>query len=88
MHSSWKDSAGQATLGLEIALGLLLPAYLGSLADARLETGSLFLLVGGFVGLAHGVRAVMRVAKQGDAEARAEARALRQQRAEYYEKRG
>jgi F0F1-type ATP synthase assembly protein I len=87
VQKSWKDSANQATLGLEIALGLLLPGYLGSLLDTRLDTGSTFMWVGAFVGIAHGVRAVMRVAKEGEAQARAEEQAMRQRRAEYHAKR-
>jgi F0F1-type ATP synthase assembly protein I len=87
VQRSWKDSANQATLGLEIALGLLLPGYLGSLLDTRLDTGHAFMWLGALVGLGHGVRAVMRVAREGDAEARAEERAMRQRRAEYHDKR-
>jgi F0F1-type ATP synthase assembly protein I len=87
VQGSWKDSANQATLGLEIVLGILLPGYLGSLLDEHWDTRHVFLLVGFFIGLAHGVWAVMRVAKEGDAMALADERAMRQRRAEYYEKR-
>jgi len=87
VQGSWKDSANQATLGLEIVLGVLLPSYVGSLLDSHYGTGPAFILFGFVIGLAHGVRAVMRVAKEGDAIAQQDRAEMRRKRDEYYGKR-
>lgn len=87
MQGSWKDSTTQTTLGIEVVLGLLLPGYLGHLADAHFGTRPLFILLGFVLGLAHGVRAVVRVVREGDEQAARAAKEMKRKRAEYYDQR-
>jgi F0F1-type ATP synthase assembly protein I len=84
VQGNWKESATQATLGLEIVLGIVLPGYVGSVLDSHFDTQPTFIAIGFVVGLAHGVRAVMRVAKEGDAIAKKDEDEMRRKRAEYY----
>jgi len=87
VQGNWKESATQATLGLEIVLGVILPSYLGSQLDSHYGTHPAFILLGFAVGLAHGVRCVMRVAKEGDAIAKQDRAEMRRKRDEYYGRR-
>ena len=85
MRENWKSIGSYGTLGLEIVLGILLPCYVGSLADDHYGTGKTWLYVGFFIGIAHGIHAVRRVLKQAQALADAEVEAEKQQRRQYYE---
>ncbi len=71
---------------MEIVLGLALPCYLGSLADKRWGTGSAFLIAGFFLGLAHGVRVVMRAYKEALRDQDDEDRKTREARKKYYDR--
>ncbi len=87
MQENWKSIGSYGTLGLEIVLGVILPCYVGSLADDHYGTGNTWLYVGFLIGVAHGVRAVWRVMKEASKEAEAEAEREKQKRKQYYEDR-
>jgi len=87
VQGNWKGIGSYGTLGLEIALGLILPCYVGQLADARWDTGSTFLIIGFFLGIAHGVRAVWRVLERSKREAHEEEQRRKEARKRYYDER-
>lgn len=72
---------------MEMVLGVILPCYVGSLADQRYQTGRTFVLIGFLLGLAHAVRVVVRAVKQGNKEAEQVEQEMKQKRARYYAKR-
>lgn len=86
MQGNWKGLGSYGTLGLEIVLGVILPCYLGSLADRHYKTGQLFMGLGFVLGIAHGVRAVVRVLRQANREAEEEEERQRAARKKYHEK--
>jgi F0F1-type ATP synthase assembly protein I len=71
---------------MEIVLGLVLPCYVGSLADKRWGTGSALLIAGFCLGLVHGVRVVMRAYKQALREQELEDQQAREARKKYYDR--
>lgn len=87
MQEKWKGTGSYGTLGLEIALGILLPCYAGSVADDHYGTEDTFLILGFVLGLAHGARAVARALKQANREAEEAAGREKQQRKQYYDRR-
>jgi F0F1-type ATP synthase assembly protein I len=70
-----------------MVLGVVLPCYLGSLADDYYGTSSVFVLLGLFFGLAHAVRVVWRAVQKGNREVEQAEQAMKKKRAEYYAKR-
>ncbi|HEY4119325.1 MAG TPA: AtpZ/AtpI family protein [Byssovorax sp.] len=62
------------TLGIEIALSILFPGYVGYWADGKLGTSPWLMLVGGAFGIAAAVRAVMRALARMNKVARDEER--------------
>jgi F0F1-type ATP synthase assembly protein I len=87
VQGSWKGLGSYGTLGLEMVLGVLLPCYVGSLADKRWQTGDLFLIIGFFLGLAHAVRAVWRALERTKQEAQAAEEQRKRDRQKYYDDR-
>jgi F0F1-type ATP synthase assembly protein I len=59
-----RDLSG-ASLGLELALSIVLPCAAGHWADGRLGTGPALTLLGVVLGLLAGLRLVLRFAHQG-----------------------
>lgn len=70
-----------------MVLGVVLPCYLGSLADDYYGTSSVFVLLGLFFGLAHAFRVVWRAVQKGNREVEQAEQAMKKKRAEYYAKR-
>ncbi len=87
MQSNLKGLGSYGTLGLEIALGVLLPAYVGYRVDEHLATRNVFLLAGFALGLAHGARAVYRALRQANREADADEARQRAERRRYHDER-
>ena len=85
VQDNWKGLGSYGTLGLEIVLGVILPSYVGILADRRWDTGRLWLSVGFALGVAHGVRAVYRAIRRANEEADAHEQELRRQRQQYHD---
>lgn len=70
-----------------MVLGIVLPCYVGSLADEHYGTGKTWFFVGFLVGIGHAVKVVWRATKQANQEAEAEAALDRQKRKQYYDDR-
>ncbi|MEN9578754.1 MAG: hypothetical protein RJA70_1763 [Pseudomonadota bacterium] len=87
MQDNWKGIGSYGTVGLEIVLGIVLPCYVGSLADGRYGTGKTWLFVGFLIGVGHAVRVVWRTMKQANQEADAETEREKTKRKQYYEDR-
>lgn len=85
-QNSWKGLGTYGTLGLEIVLGILFPSYVGIQADRHFGTGRLWVAVGFFFGVAHGVRAVYRAVARANREAEEEEQRRKAERDKYYEK--
>jgi F0F1-type ATP synthase assembly protein I len=69
-----------------MVLGVVLPCYVGSLADRHYKTGQWFLILGFCLGIAHAVRAVYRAVQQANREAEAEEQRQREARKQYHQK--
>lgn len=87
VQGNWKGLGSYGTLGLEMVLGVILPSYVGHLADEHYRTGYTFLLVGFAFGIAHAVRAVWRTMKAWQEEVEREEREEKEARRKYYEDR-
>ncbi len=70
-----------------MVLGVIVPCYVGSLADKRWGTGDTFLIIGFFLGLAHGVRAVWRALERTKEDARKAEEERRRERQKYFDDR-
>lgn len=60
IRPDWRGTGSLSTLGLEIALSIVLPLVLGNWADGRWGTGPWLALTGFAFGLAAAIRALMR----------------------------
>lgn len=87
MQGTWKGLGSYGTLGLEMVLGVVLPCYVGSLADKRWGTGDTFLIIGFLLGIAHAVRAVWRALERAKRESQQAEEERRRARQKYYEDR-
>ena len=74
-------------MGLEMVLGVILPCYVGSLADKRWGTGDTFLILGFLIGLAHAVRAVWRALERTKEDAKKAEEERRRLRQKYFDDR-
>jgi F0F1-type ATP synthase assembly protein I len=86
VQGNWKGLGSYGTLGLEMVLGVVLPCYVGSLADRHYKTGQWFVALGFCLGIAHAVRAVYRAVQRANREAEEEEQRLRAARKKYHEK--
>jgi F0F1-type ATP synthase assembly protein I len=87
VQGNWNGLGSYGLLGLEIVLGLVLPCYVGSLADKHWTGGNTFLIVGFFLGIAHGVRAVWRALERTKRDAERAKRDREAARKRYYDER-
>jgi F0F1-type ATP synthase assembly protein I len=69
VQQDWKTFGRYGTVGLEFALSILLPLFLGRWLDQKLGTGSWLTLICAGLGLAAGVRAVLRALREANREA-------------------
>jgi F0F1-type ATP synthase assembly protein I len=69
VQQDWKTFGRYGTVGLEFALSILLPLFLGRWLDQKLGTEFWFTLALAGLGLAAGVRAVLRALREANRQA-------------------
>jgi ATP synthase protein I len=67
-------AVSMSSVGIELALAVLIGLFAGMFADKKLGTGPWLMLVGLLLGLVAGARAIMRVVRQADSIADANAK--------------
>ncbi|MCC6217074.1 MAG: AtpZ/AtpI family protein [Polyangiaceae bacterium] len=85
VQQHWKGIGNYGTVGLELGLSVLLPLLLGDWADGRFGTRPWLAVVGAALGLAAGVRSLLRVLARANREAEAAERADREARSRFHE---
>jgi ATP synthase protein I len=83
VQQDWKTFGRFGTVGLEFALSILLPLFLGRWLDQKLGTDFWFTLVLAGLGLAAGVRAVLRALREANRQAEKLEREERQARKKF-----
>ena len=83
VQQDWKGVGRYGTVGLELALSILVGLFGGQWLDKKLGTHGILTLVGLAYGLAAGGRALYRALKSANQEAEAEERAEREARKKY-----
>jgi F0F1-type ATP synthase assembly protein I len=79
----WKGVGRYGTVGLELALSILVGLLLGQWLDKKLHTHGVLTLIGLGYGLAAAVRVVWRALKQANREAEDEERREREARKKF-----
>jgi F0F1-type ATP synthase assembly protein I len=69
VQQDWKTFGRYGTVGLEFALSILLPLFLGRWLDQKLGTGSWLTLIFAGFGLAAGTRAIVRTLREANQQA-------------------
>ena len=85
VQQDWKSFARYGTVGLEFALSILLPMFLGRWLDRKLGTGNWLTVVLAGFGLAAGIRAVLRALRAANQEAERLERQEREDRKKFDE---
>jgi ATP synthase protein I len=85
VQQHWKGVGRYGTVGLELALSILLGLFAGRWLDKKLDTAPWLTLIGLGYGLAAGFRAVWRAVKRANQEAEAEERKHQQARDKYHD---
>ena len=83
MQQDWKGVGRYGTVGLELALSVLVGLFGGQWLDKKLGTHGILTLVGLGYGLAAGARAVWRALKRANLEAEEQARQDQQARKKF-----
>lgn len=83
VKQDWKGVGTYGTVGLELALSIFLGLFVGQWADAKFGTGPWLTIIGVGYGVAAGVRALYRAAKQATREAEELDRKEREERKKY-----
>ena len=86
MQQHWKGVGRYATVGLELALSILLGAIAGAWLDRRLQTGNWLTFVGFLLGALAGFRALWRALQQANREAEESERREREARKRYHKR--
>ncbi len=87
MKQDWKGVGRYGTVGLELALSIVLGLVAGHYLDQRLGTGGWLTLLGLAYGVAAGVRALYRAAQEATREAEELDRREREERKKYRDER-
>lgn len=85
VQQHWKSAGSYSTLGLEIALSVVVGLFVGQWLDKKLGTGSVFTFVWFLFGLAAGGRAVVRALRRANREAEADAAQAEKDRRAYFD---
>ena len=85
MHNSWKGIGSYSTVGLELALSILVGLFGGSWLDQKLHTSPWLTLLGFGFGLAAGARTVWRALQKANREALEQEEQDRKDRAHFLE---
>lgn len=88
MNNSWKGTGRYSTVGLELALSILLGLFGGRWMDQKLGTAPWLTLTGIGFGTAAGVRTVWRALKQANKEAEEQDERDREAREKFHEDQG
>lgn len=86
MQQHWKGVGRFGTVGLELALSILLGMFVGRWLDRKFDTGQWLTFVGFGFGLAAGVRAVLRALKEANRQAEREEEEEHRKRREFHDK--
>lgn len=84
MQHHWKEIGGYGTLGLEIALSVLVGLLGGQWLDGRLGTGPWLTLLGACFGVATGFRFLWRALRRANREAARADEEEREERRRYH----
>jgi len=84
IHSAWKGVGSYSTVGLELALSILVGLFGGRWLDARYQAGGWLTVLGLGFGIAAGVRAVLRALRLANEQAQELEREDREARARFH----
>lgn len=87
VHKNWKGLGSYSTVGLDLALSILVGLFGGRWLDQKLGTRGWLTMVGLGFGIAAGARSVWRALERANREAEAEAQKDRESRAKFHEDR-
>ncbi|OQX67240.1 MAG: hypothetical protein B6A08_16450 [Sorangiineae bacterium NIC37A_2] len=85
VQQHWKSAGSYSTLGLEIALSVVVGLFVGQWLDEKLGTGSVFTIIWFLFGLAAGGRAVVRALQRANREAQRAAAEAEKERRAYFD---
>jgi ATP synthase protein I len=85
VNSSWKGIGKYSTVGLDLALSILVGLFGGRWLDGKLGTGHWLTIVGLCFGIATGARFVWRALQAANREAEEQEREDRRARNEFHE---
>ncbi len=85
MQPQWKGFGSYGTVGLELALSVLVGLFGGQWLDKKFDTHGVLTLVGLGFGLAAGIRAVWRALQRANREAEEYERREREARKKFHE---
>ena len=85
VNSSWKGIGKYSTVGLDLALSILVGLFGGRWLDGKLGTGHWLTMVGLGFGIATGARFVWRALQAANREAEEQEREERRARNEFHE---
>ena len=85
MNNGWKGIGKYSTVGLDLALSILVGLFGGRFLDRKLGTGHWLTIIGLGFGIAAGVRAVWRALQSANREAEEQEREERSARNEFHE---
>ncbi len=83
MKQDWKGVGTYGTVGLELALSIFLGLFVGRWLDGKFDTAPWLTILGVGYGVAAGIRALYRAAKQATREAEELDRKEREERSKY-----
>jgi ATP synthase protein I len=85
VHNSWKGIGSYSTVGLELALSILVGLFAGRWLDQKLGTHQWLTLLGVGVGIAAGARTVWRALQRANREALEQEEQDRKERARFHD---
>jgi F0F1-type ATP synthase assembly protein I len=85
VHNSWKGLGSYSTVGLELALSVLVGLFGGRWLDEKLHTSPWLTLAGFGFGIAAGARTVWRALQKANREALEQEEQDRKDRARFHE---
>jgi F0F1-type ATP synthase assembly protein I len=83
VQQDWKTFGRYGTVGLEFALSILLPLFLGRWLDQKLGTGYWLTLIFAGLGLAAGTRTILRALGEANRQAERQDRLEREARKKF-----
>jgi F0F1-type ATP synthase assembly protein I len=85
VNNDWKGIGKYSTVGLDLALSILVGLFGGRFLDRKLGTGHWLTIIGLGFGIAAGVRSVWRALQSANREAEEQEREERRARNEFHE---